>query len=82
MSENARPDEVLSSIIMFGLIYLLLGAVWLFVLNHKIQVGPAPAASAARPAREGLLEVAAERIGREESLSEAKERAEDDRAPK
>ena len=73
VSEAARPDEVLGSIIMFGLIYLLLGAVWLFVLNHKIQVGPVPVSIPANAAREGLLEIAAERISHAESLSREKE---------
>ncbi|MEM6734291.1 MAG: cytochrome ubiquinol oxidase subunit I, partial [Myxococcota bacterium] len=30
----------LTSIIMFGLIYMLLGALWVFVMNTKIQHGP------------------------------------------
>jgi cytochrome bd ubiquinol oxidase subunit I len=81
VSENARPDEVLGSIIMFGLIYLLLGAVWLYVLNHKIQAGPAAVTGAVHPTRQGVLEVAAERVSHEESLSEAKELADEQRAP-
>jgi cytochrome bd ubiquinol oxidase subunit I len=40
ISEAVDGPQVLGSIIMFGLIYLLLGAVWIVVLNHKIQVGP------------------------------------------
>jgi cytochrome d ubiquinol oxidase subunit I len=82
VSEAARPSEVLGSIIMFGLIYLLLGAVWLYVLNHKIQVGPLPIDAAAHPTRQGVLDVAAERVSHEESLSAAKESAADERAPK
>jgi cytochrome d ubiquinol oxidase subunit I len=75
VSERARSDEVLGSMIMFGLVYLLLGGVWLYVLNHKIQKGPAAFAPAAptEPARGGLLEAAAGRVAHEESLSEAKE---------
>ncbi len=41
-SEAISAGQVTGSIIMFGLIYLLLGAVWLYVLNHKIQTGPEP----------------------------------------
>jgi cytochrome d ubiquinol oxidase subunit I len=42
VSEAIHANQVLGSIIMFGLIYLLLGFVWLFVLNNKIQHGPPP----------------------------------------
>jgi cytochrome d ubiquinol oxidase subunit I len=49
VSEAAKPGEVLGSIVLFGLVYLLLGAVWLYVLNHKIHQGPAPVAAAAPP---------------------------------
>jgi cytochrome d ubiquinol oxidase subunit I len=48
VSESVRAGEVLASIIMFGAIYLLLGALWLVVLNHKIQHGPEPAGSKGR----------------------------------
>jgi cytochrome d ubiquinol oxidase subunit I len=34
------PDQVLASIVMFGVIYALLFAVWVYVLNDKIQHGP------------------------------------------
>jgi cytochrome bd-type quinol oxidase subunit 1 len=62
-----RSDQVLGSLIGFGLIYLLLGAVWLFVLDRKIRQGPeSPGArhdgegdlrdaAAARPAMTGDL---------------------------
>ena len=42
VSEAVRSSQVLGSIVMFGFIYLLLGALWVFVLNLKIQEGPAP----------------------------------------
>ena len=42
--------EVLFSIIAFGLIYLALGALYVFVLVKKIKHGPEPpAAEEARP---------------------------------
>jgi cytochrome d ubiquinol oxidase subunit I len=72
VSERARTDEVLGSIIMFGLIYLLLGLVWVYVLNHKIQKGPPAPAGATEESRRSVLEVAAERVGHEQSMSEAK----------
>jgi hypothetical protein len=46
VSEVVTSGQVLGSIIMFGLIYLLLGTLWIFVLNSKIQHGPDPPAPA------------------------------------
>ena len=40
LSEAISADQVLGSIIMFGLIYALLFVVWIVVLNSKIQHGP------------------------------------------
>ncbi len=40
VSQVVQAEHVLGSIIMFGCIYLLLGLLWLFVLNRKIQAGP------------------------------------------
>ena len=47
-SEAVSASEVTGSIVMFGVIYLLLGAVWLFVLNHKIKTGPEPVSMSER----------------------------------
>ncbi len=40
LSESVTKDHVLWSIIMFGVVYALLFALWIFVLNNKIQQGP------------------------------------------
>ena len=40
LSESVTAEQVLSSIVLFGVIYSLLFAIWIFVLNHKIQHGP------------------------------------------
>ena len=40
LSEAVEANQVLGSIIMFGLIYALLFVVWVVVLNSKIQHGP------------------------------------------
>ncbi|MFG0255207.1 MAG: cytochrome ubiquinol oxidase subunit I [Rhodopirellula sp. JB053] len=40
LSESVTAEQVFSSIILFGVIYSMLFAVWIFVLNHKIQHGP------------------------------------------
>ncbi len=46
VSAKLVPHQVLGSIVGFGLIYLLLAAVWLYVLDQKIRHGPeAPGAT-------------------------------------
>lgn len=40
LSESVTAQQVLSSIILFSIIYSMLFAVWVFVLNGKIQHGP------------------------------------------
>jgi cytochrome d ubiquinol oxidase subunit I len=42
VSKAVQAEHVAASIVMFLFIYLLLGAVWLLVLNKKIQAGPEP----------------------------------------
>jgi cytochrome d ubiquinol oxidase subunit I len=42
VSESVTGGQVLTSILLFGFIYLLLGALWIVVLHHKIQAGPEP----------------------------------------
>ncbi|MEI6914302.1 MAG: cytochrome ubiquinol oxidase subunit I [Armatimonadota bacterium] len=39
-SKSLVPGQVLASIVMFGIIYALLFAVWVYVLNDKIHQGP------------------------------------------
>ena len=40
LSKSVQAQEVLISIIMFGVVYLLLFGVWVYVMNEKIQHGP------------------------------------------
>ncbi|MEL6104633.1 MAG: cytochrome ubiquinol oxidase subunit I [Planctomycetota bacterium] len=40
LSESVTAQQVLSSIILFAIIYSFLFAIWIFVLNNKIQHGP------------------------------------------
>ena len=40
VSKAIKSEQVAASIIMFGFIYFLLGILWLFLLNRKIQHGP------------------------------------------
>jgi cytochrome bd ubiquinol oxidase subunit I len=41
VSRSVGPEPVLSSIILFAIIYCALFALWVYVLNEKIQHGPA-----------------------------------------
>lgn len=77
VSEAVRAEQVFRSIVMFTLIYLLLGGVWLFVLNHKIQAGPEPAAVDRATTAEGVREATGSRTMHERSMTEAKEEDEE-----
>jgi cytochrome d ubiquinol oxidase subunit I len=69
VSRVIRTDQVVGSMLMFGVIYGLLFAVWIFVLNDKIQKGPEEAepAPGERPAR--FLDVAVRRPAHSDSLA-------------
>ena len=47
LSEAVTANQVLASLIMFTVIYLLLFFVFIYQLNHKIQDGPEEAEGAA-----------------------------------
>jgi cytochrome bd ubiquinol oxidase subunit I len=40
LSKTVKAEEVLTSIILFSLIYLFLLAIWLYIMNDKIKHGP------------------------------------------
>jgi cytochrome d ubiquinol oxidase subunit I len=40
VSPSVQADQVLASIVLFGLIYLALAVLWVYVLDHKIKEGP------------------------------------------
>ncbi len=40
VSPSVTAGEVITSVVMFGIIYLLLGALFVYLLNDKIQHGP------------------------------------------
>ena len=74
VSQTVSGGQVLSSIIIFTLIYTLLGVVWLFVLTDKIKHGPEPVHDLPeKTSLRSLLDTAAMRTGREGSLTEANE---------
>ena len=55
LSKAVVASQVLSSIIMFVLIYAMLFAVWVFVLDSKIKQGPEEAEPAHPPAPSGTI---------------------------
>lgn len=77
VSRLVPPSHVLTSIVMFSLIYLLLFWIWLYVLNDKIQKGPKPALVDQTTTSEGLLEATASRTLHTDSMSEAKQERND-----
>lgn len=62
LSKAVSAEEVLTSIILFTIIYLFLFAIWLYIMNEKIKHGPdddhAPAA-----VEGGLLDTVGQRTG-------------------
>jgi cytochrome bd ubiquinol oxidase subunit I len=61
VSKSVPAGQVLTSIIMFGVIYALLFAVWIFVLNSKIVHGPEEAAAPpGETSAQGLIEAVAQ----------------------
>jgi cytochrome bd ubiquinol oxidase subunit I len=42
LSAVVRAETVLTSLVLFTIIYFLLFAVFIYLLNHKIQTGPHP----------------------------------------
>lgn len=57
VSRAVDANQVLGSIVMFGVIYTLLFLVWIFVMNDKIQKGPSLHLSSAHDGR--LMDAAA-----------------------
>ncbi len=60
VSQTVRGSDVLISIVLFGIVYLLLFAVWVYVMNDKIQHGPDPVRPAVATSRRGLLDAASQ----------------------
>jgi cytochrome d ubiquinol oxidase subunit I len=64
LSKSVSAGQVLGSIVMFSVIYAMLFAVWLFVLDRKIRQGPEEvAAGPTATTMTGLLDAAAMRPG-------------------
>lgn len=75
VSEIVTAEQVLGSLALFGAMYALLLGLWIYLLNHKIQTGPAPPGEAggARAAG-GLLDAAGALAGGASHLTERNER--------
>lgn len=73
VSEALHSSQVIGSIVMFGVVYLLLLAIWILVLNHKIHHGPTPVMPPERTTGRGFIDAAAGRLDHKASMSEAKE---------
>lgn len=58
ISPRVKPGEILTSVVMFCLVYVPLFAVWLYVLNDRIQRGPEDTAMPGRTTAGGLMEAA------------------------
>jgi cytochrome d ubiquinol oxidase subunit I len=80
VSESVSGGQVLGSIIMFSCIYVLLGVLWVFVLNHKIHAGPQPVKISDTTTAEGFFGAVAGRVDHEASMSEAKDLEEEEDA--
>jgi cytochrome d ubiquinol oxidase subunit I len=61
VSRAIRAEQVVRSIIMFGLLYILLGALWVFLLHRKIVLGPDPDMHPS-DGQEGFMQVAADQF--------------------
>ncbi|MBN1446339.1 MAG: cytochrome ubiquinol oxidase subunit I [Bacteroidetes bacterium] len=63
LSKAVQAEEVLTSIILFTVIYLFLLAIWLYIMNEKIKAGPEEPALAATAREGGLLDTMTSRTG-------------------
>jgi cytochrome d ubiquinol oxidase subunit I len=74
-SEAVIAAEVFGSIIMFVVIYALLFAVWIFVLDAKIRQGPEPVGETPEKTRgRDILDAAARLAAHGESMTSSKEK--------
>jgi len=80
LSEVVQGGQVLGSIVMFGLIYSLLFALWIMVLNNKIQQGPTPVGSEpGETSASDYFETAARMTGKSRSMTRTKRSVDEER---
>lgn len=70
VSRAVIAEQVLASIIGFGMIYSMLFVIWLTVLNRKIQAGPDLPTEPGKNDLKGFFDAAAERPDRSGSMIE------------
>lgn len=73
VSRGLAGSQVLGSIVMFAVIYAMLFAVWIYLLDDKIKKGPEPVILPGRTSAEAALDVASRYPGHLDSLTEAKD---------
>lgn len=73
LSEAVTSEQVLGSIIMFTVIYLLLFVLWLIILNNKIQQGPATVYVPTYGSIASGLDAVTKRVDHEASLTDTKQ---------
>ncbi|MFO1020422.1 MAG: cytochrome ubiquinol oxidase subunit I [Planctomycetales bacterium] len=69
LSEAIRAEQVLGSIIFFGMIYALLFTLWVFLLHQKISHGPEEKHPHSEPHPGSILEAASGITRHDESLT-------------
>jgi len=79
-SPSVSADQVLGSVVGFGLIYLLLGAVWVFVLDRKIRHGPEAIEGGGGEPSKDLLGAATQRPEHSAGMTGARSHATDEKA--
>jgi cytochrome d ubiquinol oxidase subunit I len=72
VSQGLTSSQVIGSIVMFGVIYTMLFAVWIFLLNDKIQRGPEPPTTKEAEPTGKILDIASRYTGHLNSLTETK----------
>ncbi|MBX7245408.1 MAG: cytochrome ubiquinol oxidase subunit I [Candidatus Sumerlaeaceae bacterium] len=71
VSKSVKAGEILASIIMFTIVYALLFAVWIYVMNSKIQHGPdTDETHPDKTSLDGLMEAAGSLGGHRHSMTE------------
>ena len=70
-SPVVSAPEILASIIVFALIYLMLGGLWLFLMRREILAGPAPGPIPEEEMEPGAIEAPAGRLAPAGGLSDA-----------
>lgn len=75
VSESVRAQQVLWSIVMFGIIYFLLFCIWVWVMNEKIKLGPeSPGEREAAHAETGFLRAGARVMRGDQRMTDSNHR--------